>query len=148
MKPCSCIVCAQFTAEDLTCNCEICHQYDVQALIHSNNRYREALERNEELEGLLLDMGGYIGSDIFIRASNAHDMNVKCAQLTTELAASEQALRDAQGALEQANLALIEARNPGIDMEAVKRQRSAALAPDAEAQTWIASAALGLDGEG
>ena len=35
-------------------------------------------------------------------------------------------------ALEQANLALIEARNPGIDMEAVKRQRSAALAPNTE----------------
>lgn len=37
-------------------------------------------------------------------------------------------------ALEQANLALIEARNPGIDMEAVKRQRSAALTPDTEGE--------------
>ena len=37
-------------------------------------------------------------------------------------------------ALERANLALIEARNPGIDMEAVKRQRSAALAPNTEGE--------------
>ena len=41
-------------------------------------------------------------------------------------------------ALEQANLALIEAQNPGIDMEAVKRQRAesraAALAPNTEGE--------------
>ena len=55
MKPCSCIVCAQFAAEDLTCNCEICHQYDVQALIHSNNRYREALEQIVNGECYTLD---------------------------------------------------------------------------------------------
>jgi len=43
----------------------------------------------DELRRLLLDVGGYIGSDLFIAASNASDTAVKCEQLKTQLAEAE-----------------------------------------------------------
>jgi hypothetical protein len=62
-------------------------------------------QRVEELERLLLDIGGYVGSDVFIRASNAHDCDVERDQLQTEV----QRLR---GEVER--LTLIETKAAGL----------------------------------
>ena len=112
------------------------------------SQLREREERVQELEDLLLDMASYIGSDVFIRASNAHDMNVKCAQLTTELAAAERTVREQREALETiAERPCVLIFNPvyptcealmaksdawSLCPTCIARQALAALAPDTE----------------
>ena len=79
----------------IVCTCpHIIGQFDSHDKLHATiDSLTESLserdERIRELEGLLLNMGSYIGSDVFIAASNASDSAVKCEQLTTELAAAE-----------------------------------------------------------
>ena len=47
--------------------------------------------------------------------------------LRAEVAARDATIEELRGALEEKSLAIIEARNPGIDIEQVRRERAAAL---------------------